>query len=64
LTDLRQPSHVATLRDRQVHEVAPKPMLEAVAAADLRLAAKRSAALEDVYGGEAEQSGPPRGGRR
>jgi small subunit ribosomal protein S5 len=64
LKDLRKPSHVAQLRDRQVHEVAPKPMLEAVAAADLRLAAKRSAALEDVYGGEAEQSGPPRGGRR
>ena len=64
LKDLRKPSHVARLRGREVHEVAPKPMLDAVAAADVRLAAKRSAALEEAYGGESEQSPPPRGGRR
>jgi small subunit ribosomal protein S5 len=64
LKDLRKPNHVAKLRGREAYEVAPKPMLEAVAAADERLAAKRSAALEEAYGGEAEQSGPPRGGRR
>jgi small subunit ribosomal protein S5 len=64
LKDLRKPNHVARLRGREAYEVAPKPMLEAVAAADVRLAAKRSAALEEAYGGEAEQSGPPRGGRR
>jgi small subunit ribosomal protein S5 len=64
LKDLRKPNHVAKLRGREAYEVAPKPMLEAVAAADERLAAKRSAALEEAYGGESEQSGPPRGGRR
>lgn len=64
LKDLRKPNHVAKLRGREAYEVAPKPMLEAVAAADVRLAAKRSAALEEVYGGESEQSPPPRGGRR
>ena len=64
LKDLRRPNHVANLRGREVHEVAPKPMLEAVAAADVRLAAKRSAALEETYGGESEQAPPPRGGRR
>src|SRR4030042_1357700 len=33
LKQLRRPDHVARLRGREVHEVAPKPMLEAVAAA-------------------------------
>ena len=61
LRDLRRPSHVAALRGREVHEVAPKPMLEAVAAADARLQAKRTAALEEVY---ADPEPSPRGGRR
>jgi hypothetical protein len=67
LKDLRKPQQVATLRGRAVHEVAPKPMLEAVAAAEVRVQASRTAALEEVY---SDQSGPPsrqqpgRGGRR
>ena len=60
LQQLRKPQQVATLRGRDVHEVAPKPMLEAVAAAETRLQAARTAALEEVY-----SDGPPtaRGGR-
>jgi small subunit ribosomal protein S5 len=73
LKDLRKPQQVATLRGRDVHEVAPKPMLEAVAAADARLQAKRTAALEEAYSDKAD-AGPrgrqpgnrpgPSGGRR
>src|SRR6188508_3650161 len=33
---LRRPEHIARLRGREVHEVAPKPMLDAVAAAEAR----------------------------
>lgn len=40
LKDLKRPSQVARLRGKDVHEVAPKPMLEAVAAADARIEAK------------------------
>lgn len=40
LKSLRRPQQVATLRGKDVHEVAPKPMLEAVAAADARIEAK------------------------
>src|SRR5437660_9254207 len=43
LRELRRPQQVATLRDRQVHEVAPKPMLEAVADAETKMQAKRAA---------------------
>ena len=39
LKQLRKPQQVATLRGRDVHEVAPKPMLEAVAAAEATLQA-------------------------
>jgi len=53
LRQLRRPDHVARLRGREVHEVAPKPMLEAVAAAQERLQAARAAKLEEVYGGQA-----------
>jgi small subunit ribosomal protein S5 len=53
LKQLRRPEHVARLRGREVHEVAPKPMLEAVAAAQERMQAKRAAALEEVYGDQA-----------
>jgi small subunit ribosomal protein S5 len=69
LQQLRKPQQVAVLRGRDVHEVAPKPMLEAVAAADVRLQAARTAALEEVYsepqqgpGGRQPGRGP--GGRR
>src|SRR5438128_10929037 len=36
LRELRRPEQVASLRDREVYQVAPKPMLEAVAAAQAR----------------------------
>jgi small subunit ribosomal protein S5 len=47
---LRTPHQVATLRGRDLHEVAPKPMLEAVAAAQDRVAAARAEALREQYG--------------
>jgi hypothetical protein len=50
------------MRGRDVHDVAPMPMLEAVAAADARMQAKRTAALEEVYADQADSA--PRGGRR
>ena len=62
LRSLRRPAEVARLRDREVAEVAPKPMLDAVAAAEARVLATRAAALEQVYG---DQAAPPAGrGRR
>ena len=68
LRSLRRPQQVAMLRGRDVHEVAPKPMLEAVAAADERLQAARTAALEEVYSDQPpsrdQRRGQPRGGRR
>jgi small subunit ribosomal protein S5 len=68
LQALRRPQQVARLRGRDVHEVAPKPMLEAVAAADVRLQAARTAALEEVYSDQPpardQRRGQPRGGRR
>lgn len=65
LQDLRRPAQVAQLRGRDVHEVAPKPMLAAVAAAEAQVQAKRAAALEEVYTDEASgRPAPPRGGRR
>ena len=51
LRQLKRPEHVAKLRDRDVTEVAPKPMLEAVAAAQARTRAK--AAEEAMGDGEA-----------
>jgi small subunit ribosomal protein S5 len=63
LHDLRRPVQVAQLRGRDVHEVAPKPMLAAVAAAEAESQAKRAAALEEVYSDEPSRSRPP-GGRR
>ncbi len=57
LKQLRKPQQVAVLRGRNVHEVAPKPMVEAVAAAETRLQAARTAALEEVY------TDQPQGGR-
>jgi small subunit ribosomal protein S5 len=69
LQSLRRPQQVAQLRGRDVHEVAPKPMLEAVAAADVRLQAARTAALEEVYSDQPpsrdqRRGQGPRGGRR
>ena len=42
LQQLRRPEHIARLRGREVHEVAPRPMLEAVAAAEARREARRA----------------------
>ncbi|MBI4261377.1 MAG: 30S ribosomal protein S5 [Actinobacteria bacterium] len=42
LKALRRPEQVARLRGREVHQVAPRPMLEAVAAADARVRARRA----------------------
>ena len=62
LKELRRPQQVAALRDREVHLVAPRPMLEAVAAAEARTQAKRAADLQEAYGGEPRGQQP--GGRR
>jgi len=59
LKSLKVPAQVARLRERDEHEVAPKPMLEAVAAAKERLAATRAAKLEEVYADQAERAANP-----
>jgi len=69
LKSLKLPADVARLRGRELHEVAPRPMLEAVSAAQERLQAARAAKLEEVYGDQAGASPSgghpgPRGGRR
>jgi small subunit ribosomal protein S5 len=63
LQELRRPQQVATLRGRDVHQVAPKPMLEAVAAAEERVNAARAAALQDQYGVDEQGSSTPSRGR-
>jgi small subunit ribosomal protein S5 len=50
LQGLRTPQQVATKRGLEMHEVAPKPMLEAVAAAQERVSAARAEALSEQYG--------------
>jgi small subunit ribosomal protein S5 len=50
LQGLRTPQQVASIRGRDVHEVAPRPMLEAVAAAQERVNAARAEALSEQYG--------------
>lgn len=52
LQSLRTPQMVASARGRDLHEVAPKPMLEAVAAAQDRVEAARAEALSEQYGVE------------
>jgi small subunit ribosomal protein S5 len=47
LRQLKRPEHVARLRDRDVTDIAPKPMLDAVAAAQARTRAK---AAEEAMG--------------
>ena len=53
LRSLRKPHEVAALRDREAHQVAPKPMLEGIAAAEARTQAARTEALTEVYGDQA-----------
>ena len=50
LQGLRTPQQIATVRGRELHEVAPKPMVDAVAAAQDRMAAARAEALSEQYG--------------
>ena len=50
LQALRTPQQVATKRGRELWEVAPKPMVEAVAAAQDRVNAARAEALREQYG--------------
>jgi small subunit ribosomal protein S5 len=66
LQALRRPAEVAQLRGRDVHDVAPKPMLEAVAAAEARVNTARAEALAEQYGIDDASAAPaaPRGGRR
>ena len=66
LRSLKRPEEVARLRGRDVRDVAPKPMLDAVSAAQDRMQAARAAKLEEVYGDQAGASpeSPPAGGRR
>jgi small subunit ribosomal protein S5 len=40
LKELKRPQQVALLRGKHMHEIAPRPMIEAVAAADARIEAK------------------------
>ena len=56
LQQLRRPEHVARLRGREVKEVAPKPMLDAVAAAEARREARRaeSQVFDPNEGGESQ----------
>jgi small subunit ribosomal protein S5 len=66
LQALRKPQQVAVLRGKDVHDVAPKPMVEAVAAAEERMMAARAEALQEQYGMQDEAPAPARrpGGRR
>src|SRR6478609_51338 len=50
LKSLRKPEEVARSRGRQVHQVAPKPMVDAIASAEERTNAARAAALQEYYG--------------
>jgi len=61
LKSLRRPDEVARLRGRDVHQVAPKPMRDGVAAAQERLAATRAAKLEAVYAEEQRAASAPSG---
>jgi small subunit ribosomal protein S5 len=53
LSELRRPEEIARLRGRDLSEIAPRPMLEAMAAADDAIAAKRAEAGLDQEGGAA-----------
>jgi small subunit ribosomal protein S5 len=62
LQGLRKPQEVADARGRDVHDVAPRPMLEAIAEAESRINAARAEALSEQYGMSDETPAqPPRG---
>jgi small subunit ribosomal protein S5 len=49
LSELRRPEEIARLRGRDLNDIAPRPMLEAMAAADVALKAKRvESGLDDA----------------
>ena len=51
LRSLKRPQEIARLRGRDLHEIAPRPMLDAVAEAELAMAARRAeSGLEDTDG--------------
>jgi small subunit ribosomal protein S5 len=50
LQGLRTPQQIATVRGRELYQVAPKPMVDAVAAAQERMSAARAEALSEQYG--------------
>jgi hypothetical protein len=52
LSELRRPEDIARLRERKLTDIAPRPMLEAMAAADVALKAKRAeSGLDDAEAG-------------
>src|SRR5439155_43834 len=53
LRRLKRPEEIARLRGRDVSEIAPRPMVEGVADAEVAMAAKRAQAGAEVDGGEA-----------
>ena len=57
LQGLRKPADVASRRGRDVNDVAPRPMVDAIAAAEERTNAARAAALQEQYGVAEESSG-------
>jgi small subunit ribosomal protein S5 len=53
LSSLRRPQEIAAARGRDVNDIAPRPMLEAIAAADANTASRRAElGLEEDGGGE------------
>jgi small subunit ribosomal protein S5 len=53
LRDLRRPEEIARRRGRDVNDIAPRPMLEAVAQAQVTMAAKRAEAGLEAGDGQA-----------
>jgi len=53
LRRLRRPEEIARLRGRDVSEIAPRPMVEGVADAEVAMAAKRAQSGAEVDGAEA-----------
>ena len=53
LRQLRRPEEIARLRGRDVSEIAPRPMVEGVADAEVAMAAKRAQSGVEVDGAEA-----------
>jgi small subunit ribosomal protein S5 len=52
LRSLRRPNEIAEARGRDVNEIAPRPMLEAIAAADANTASRRAEMGLEEGGGD------------